>query len=1052
MEIDYVRIFHRWNGIMFLNSFNMNKIYYKYLSIIFMFLVATNLLAQDAEVSGTVIDNETGEFLLGATVLEKGTGNGTVTDFDGNYTLTVSGQSDTLVIAYTGYKDSEIPINGRSVIDISLKVSASNLDEVVVIGYGRQKKKVVTGAISSVSSKEITSTPILRAEQAMQGRTAGVQVTNLSGQPGDPPTVRIRGAGTTGNANPLYIVDGMAVGTIDYLNPGDIESIDVLKDAASAAIYGARAANGVVLITTKSGTKGQINVSYSGYYGVQNVARKIDMLKAADYKTLMNEGARNAGLSEPFEANEISLYDTNWQDEMFQSNAPIFNHELSVAGGNDKSTFSSSLSYFSQQGIIGGDKSQFDRVTARINSSHKVNKKFNFGNNLAYTHIVQRGIGSNQSFNGAYSSALNLDPLTPLFETDKDVLGQSPYSNEPVVVNGDGQVYGISKHVGAEVVNPLALLEIQNGETKKDQIVGNIYGELEIIKDLKFKTSLGIDLAYVTNDNFRPLFYLNGAQLNTEKTSVNKWIGRYFSWQWENTLSYSKQINDHDFGVLVGTTANEFNFEDLAGFNGDVPTSDPQNVYLNQAQDTTWTASGGASHSALFSVFGRLTYDYKDKYSVTAILRRDGSSKFGANSRYGIFPSVGVAWVASDEAFLQNLGPINIMKFRASWGINGNQEIGDYQFVSTINKSRGYTIGSGRSVGSSPSFIENADIHWEESEQFNIGADLGLFDDRLTATLDFYVKNTKDLLEKIPIPAHVGNDGPVANVGSVQNKGIELALNWRNVQGDFRYSVGINGSYNKNKMTRIGNEEKVLPGASWAIAGQVTRSEEGLPIAYFWGYQTDGVFQSQEDVFRHINKDGNLLQDKAVPGDVRFVDVNGDGKINEDDRTMIGKPTPDWTFGFNGSASYKSFDFSFMFIGVAGNEIFNGMQRQDLRFTNRPTSILDRWTGEGTSNKTPRYTWIDVNNNYRVSDLYIESGTFLRLKNIQLGYSIPRSILDKIGASVWRFYISAENLLTFTDYTGSDPEIGAISSFDIGIDRAVYPHARTFRFGTTLTF
>jgi TonB-linked SusC/RagA family outer membrane protein len=1037
---------------MFLNSLNMNNMFYKYLSIILTILLSGNLFAQDIEVSGIVRDAETGESLLGATVLEKGTGNGTVTDFEGFYTLMISGQSDTLVIAYTGYKNSEILINGRTVIDVDLNVSASELDEIVVIGYGRQKKKVVTGAIASVSSEEITSTPILRAEQAMQGRTPGVQVTNLSGQPGDPPTVRIRGAGTTGNASPLYIVDGLAVGTIDYLNPGDIESIDVLKDAASAAIYGARAANGVVLITTKSGVKGKINVTYSGYYGIQNAARKIDMLRAVDYKILMNEGARNAGLSEPFEVNEISPHDTDWQEALFQSNAPIFNHELSVVGGNDKSTFASSLSYFSQQGIIGGDKSQFDRVTARINSSHKVNKKLNFGNNLAYSHLNQRGIGSNQSFNGAYSSALNLDPLTPLYETDPDILDQPPYSNEPVVVNGNGQVYGISNYIGAEVVNPIALLEIQNGGTKKDQIVGNIYGELEIIKNLKFKTSLGIDLAYVTSDNFRPLFYLNGAQLNTEKTSVNKWIGRYFSWQWENTLAYTKKIKDHDFGILVGTTANEFNFEDLAGFNADVPTSDPQNVYLNQAQDTVWTASGGATHSALFSIFGRITYDFKDKYSVTAILRRDGSSKFGANSRYGIFPSIGLAWVASDEAFLQNLGPINIMKFRASWGINGNQEIGDYQFVSTIDKSRGYTIGSGRSVGSSPSFIENADIHWEESEQFNIGADLGLFDDRLMATLDFYVKNTKDLLERIPIPAHVGNDGPVANVGSVQNKGVELALNWRNVQGKFKYSIGINGAYNKNKMTKIGNEEKVLPGATWAIAGQVTRSEEGQPIAYFWGYKTDGIFQNQNEVFSYINSDGELLQGNAVPGDVRFVDVNGDGIINEDDRTFIGKPTPDWTFGFNSSVNYKNFDFSFMFIGVAGVELFNGMQRQDLRFTNRPTSILDRWTGEGTSNKIPRYTWIDVNNNYRVSDLYIESGAFLRLRNIQLGYSVPKSLLDKIGASVWRFYISAENLLTFTNYTGSDPEIGAISSFDIGIDRAVYPHARTFRFGTSLTF
>ncbi|MFU8842801.1 MAG: SusC/RagA family TonB-linked outer membrane protein [Bacteroidales bacterium] len=1033
----------------------MKKHLYKTILAILFTCLTNQVISQTIVITGKVSDGSDGSPIPGVTVLEKGTLNGTITDVDGHYQITVSDGLATLVFSYIGYQTIEEKIQGRSTLHVAMNPDLTELDEFVVIGYGIQKKKVVTGAIASVSEDEIGRTPVLRVEQAMQGRTAGVQVTNLSGQPGEPPTVRIRGAGTTGNADPLYIVDGMAVGGIDYLNPNDIESIDVLKDAASAAIYGARAANGVVLITTKSGKVGDVagmNVTYSGYYGIQNVAKTIKMLDADQYKMLMNEGARNAGLSEPFDMNEISPHNTDWQSLLFQKNAPMSNHDLSVTGGNEKSSYASSLSYFKQEGIIGGDKSQFDRLTARLNTRHQVTNRFVFGNNLSYSHIITRGIASNQSFNGAYSSALNLDPLTPLYETNPDILAQPPYSTEPIVTNAAGQVYGISNYVGAEVVNPMALLEIQTGETRVDKIVGNVFGDLEIIEGLKVRSSFGIDLAYVLYDAYTPLFYLNGAQNNVEKTSVFKGIDRYFTWQWENTVSYSKKIRDHQFSILGGTTANEFNYENLTGFNAKVPTYDPNHVYLNMATDTAWVSTGGASHSALFSLFGRVTYDYKSRYAFTGIVRRDGSSKFGPNNRYGIFPSVGFSWLITEEPFMPELGPVTFVKFRTSWGINGNQEIGDYQFVSPIDKSRGYILGAGRVIGASPAFIENKEIKWEESEQIDIALDMGLFNNRLTATIDYYVKTTSDLLERIPIPAHVGNDPPFANVGSVQNRGVEMSVNWRHYLQDLRYSVGINAAYNRNKMTKIGNEEKALPGATWAVAGMVTRAEEGLPIGYFWGYMTDGIFQNDNEIFAHINANGQMLQPQAKPGDVRFVDVNGDGVINENDRTMIGNPTPDWTVGMSGSAEYKHFDFSFLLTGAFGHQIFNGAQRQDLRYTNRPESILERWTGEGTSDDIPRYTWLDINNNYRVSDLYIENGSYMRLKNIQIGYTLPGNILNRIKASTWRFYISAENLVTITGYTGADPEIGALSSFDIGIDRGIYPQSRIYRLGTTISF
>jgi len=999
-------------------------------------------------VSGVIQDALTGEPIIGGTIYVAGSSDGTITDIDGTYELNQVSSTDSLTISYVGYLTKTVAVNGRSVINVNLSVDNVQLDEVVVVGYGRQKKKLVSGAISQVKAEEIQATPVLRVEQALQGRTPGVQVTNISGQPGDEPTVRIRGIGTTGNSKPLYIVDGIPVGGIDYLNPGDIESIDVLKDAASAAIYGSRAANGVVLITTKGSNGGKMSVTYDTYYGVQNARKNLNMLGVEDYRLIMNEGARNAGLTEPFDLQEVPRNNTNWQDELFVSNAPMISHQLGVQGGGEKSSYAASLSYFTQEGIIGGPKSQFDRYTARVNSNHKVNSWLTFGNTLAYTHLIKRGIGVNQSFNGAYSSALNMDPLTPVFETRESELSQYPYNFEPVVTAADGGVYGISRFVNGEVVNPLALLETQNQETRKDQLVGSVFGTIEPIKNLKIKSNLGIDLAYVLDDSFRPLFFLNGAQLNDNKTTVNKGINRYYTWQWENTANYDFEVGDHSFGVLAGISALEFNTENLFGSNGNVPVDDPNNVYLDLATDTIWQAFGGAAHSALYSLFSRVNYSYKDKYSVTAILRRDGSSKFGPGNRFGTFPSVGVAWVVSDEDFLGNEGVLNFLKLRASWGINGNQEIGDYQFVSPLVNNRGYN----GQIGVSPGFLANEDIGWEESTQIDVGADFGFFDNKLQGSLDYYQKSTDRLLERVAIPGHVGNDPPFQNVGSVENSGVELALSWRETKGKLSYTVGINGAYNSNEMTSIGNAEKVIPGAAWALAGAVTRSAEGLPIAYFWGFETDGLFQNEGDVFSHINSAGDPLQPLAVPGDVKFVDVNSDGVIDADDRTKIGNPTPDFTFGANVNVEYGNVDFSMFWQGTQGNDIFNGSQRQDLRYTNRTTAILDRWTGEGTSNSTPRYTWLDVNNNYRVSDLYIEDGSFVRLKNIQIGYTLPARLLKKLGADVWRFYVSAENLLTFTAYTGADPEIGSLSSFDIGIDRGIYPQPRIYRVGTSVTF
>lgn len=1032
----------------------MNK---AFLSVLFLLsTIGLTIPLQAQTLRGVVTDRMSGQTLPGASIVVEGTTQGTTTGINGDYSLNLQAGDYSISFRFVGYSTETLPVSltqGQTLtLNVELYPDILTFDEFVVIGYGTQQKRVVTGAISSVSAEEISAQPILRVEQALQGRTPGVQITHLSGQPGEAPTVRVRGAGTTGNAAPLYIVDGMAVGGIEFLNPNDIESIDVLKDAASAAIYGARAANGVILITTKRATKGDMRVTYSGYHGLQNVVRTLDLLDANQYRMLMNEGARNANQPEPFDLNEIPAFNTNWQDALFQSNTPIRSHDIAVSGGTERSSYHSSLGYFSQQGIIGGDKSQFDRISARLNSIHRVNDFINFENNLAYTHTLQRGIASNASFNGAYSSALNLDPLTPVFETRPNILDQAPYSNMPVLTDSDGNVYGISQLVGAEIVNPVALMEIQTGQTRVDKLVGGIAGEIEFLPGLKYRSSAGVDLAYVIFDTHRPLYFLNNAQLNTEKTDVSKSIDRYFTWQWENTLNFNRRIGDHNISALAGMSARKFNYENLYGFNAKVPVDDPRHVYLNLAADTVWVATGGANHAALLSQFGRVMYDYQSRYAVTASVRRDGSSRFGSNNRFGVFPALGFSWIVSEEGFFPSVNNLDIVKLRASWGVNGNEDIGDYQFLALMDQSRGYIFGTGRSMGVSPLFMPNADIRWEQSEMIDMAIDLGAFNNRLTSVINYYVKTTKGLLERVPIPAHVGNAPPYANVGSVQNRGIELSVDWRNRSREFSYSLGVNAAYNQNKITKIGNAEGVLTGASWSIAGPVTRGEVGRPIGFFWGYKTDGIFQNQAEIFQHVNRNGQLLQPNARPGDVRFVDVNGDGVIDANDRTMIGNPTPAWTFGFNSTFEYKNWDLSMLIIGTWGNDIFNGMIRQDLRYTNRTTDILDRWTGEGTSDRIPRYTWIDANNNYRISDLYIEDGSFLRMKNIQLGFTMPAQVLRNIRATNWRVYISAENLFTLTRYSGADPEIGAMSAFDIGIDRGIYPQARTFRLGTSISF
>lgn len=1032
----------------------MSKNIYKILLAIVAVMITMPVLAQSTEIAGKVVDATTGEGIPGATLVVKGTTNGTITNLDGEYKMEVTPDA-VLNVSFLGYVTQEVAVGSRSTIDVSLQEDITELSEVVVIGYGTQKKKVVTGAIESISPAEITQTPIVRADQALQGRTPGVQVTNQSGQPGERPSVKIRGIGTDFNSEPLYLVDGIAVNNIDNVNPGDIQSIEVLKDAASSAIYGARAANGVILITTKTGGD-KFTVTYSGYYGIQNAAKKVDVLNAEKYLQVMSD----AGAA--FDPNEIPANDTDWQDELFTKNAPIVNHEISVSGGNEKTKLLSSASYFSQDGIIGGDKSNFERFTARINSKTQVNRAFGWGNTMSFARVNSRGVSSNGSFNGEYSSALNLDPLTGVYETDADKLSQSPYSTEPVLVDDEGRVYAISENVLGEVVNPLGLLETRTQTFRKDQFFGSLFAELEPISGLKLKGTMGLDMSHFGNKSYQPLYYLSNTTNNIDLTSISKNAQSEQIFQSEVTANYGKRIGEHNFNVLAGASTHVTNYEGLWAGGDNVDVSNPALRYITLSTDSTRTASDASVETKRASVFGRVLYDYKDRISLSATYRRDGSSNFGSNNRFGEFWSVGGSWVINEEPFFPKTDAISFLKLRASWGQNGNDNIPSFSYESTVDFGLAYNFANGTARGALPEFVSNADIKWESSEQLNFGLESGFFDNRLTANFDYYKKVTKDLLQLETGLSSLGLPLSYSNAGEMTNEGFEFSIEWRNKGGEFNYSIGINGGYNNNKMTKIVSESGIIVGSTLGLVGEVTRSVEGYPVTSFYGYKTDGIFQDQTEVFSHIGDNGQPIQPDAEPGDIRYVDVNGDGVISGDDRTVIGTPIPKWTMGSTLSFSYKGFDLNALIIGQFGNELLNGITRTDQSTVNRQSYLLDQWTDQNPSNDVPRFTIADPNNNYKVVNdmVNIEDGSFVRIKNIKLAYNLPRDVLKRMGCTAWQWYVSADNLITFTKYRGSDPEIGSPidgeshvpSIRDMGIDRGIYPQARTFRLGTIITF
>ncbi|MDD6852262.1 MAG: TonB-dependent receptor [Bacteroidales bacterium] len=1052
-------------------------------------MVSTMAFAQKENFSGTIVDS-TGEPIIGATVKVKGTTLGTVSDFDGRFQVAAPAGS-TLVITYVGYQAKEL--KAAADMTITLIEDAKALSEVVVIGYGVQKKSVVTASIAKVSSEDLEGKTHLRAEDALKGLAAGVTVTSSSGQPGSKSMIRIRGIGTINDSNPLYIIDGLATDQngMELVNPYDIESVEVLKDAASGAIYGARAANGVILVTTKKGKQGKAQINYNFSYGWQSKWRKRDVVGATDYAILQNEKYVNGGMA-PLYADPYNLIDingnkvvgngTDWQDLVFNDNAPIMQHDLSISGATEKLNYYLSMGYFQQEGIVGGNygHSNYDRLTLRSNNSYTLfddSKERNFlnklvlGANVSYMRVHNTSIDANSTWGSVLGSALYMAPTLPVTVTGAtadDMVAQ--FAKYDLFRDANGDPYTIPGYFGSygEQNNPVAMLQGYPTKNWSQKFMPKFTIDLQIWDNIKYHFSYSAEQSFWGSDGATTQkFYLSGNN-NSDHTYASAYKGNNSTWQIENTLSYDKTIGAHSFNVLLGQSATKFKGDELGGGRWDLVN--PQKPSINYStgdivysEDASGNITGASAHFNVYggpytehrlsSMFARVGYDFDERYMLQATVRRDGSSRFGSNNKYGVFPSFSLGWNIMNENFMEKTRSwLSNMKLRVSWGKNGNDNIGDFLYTTLTSMGSNYYFGknSNMTIGSKANRLANPDLKWEESEQTDIGLDFGFFNGALTFTADYFIKKTNGMIIEMPIPSYVGESKPFGNVGDMENSGFEFELGYRGHVGDFNYSIKGNASYLHNELKNLGNDTGFLNYGINQFSDGGTRAENGQPFPFFYGYKTAGVFQNTAEVNAYVNSEGNLIQPNAIPGDLRFVDMNGDGQITSDDRTNIGNGTPDWTFGLNLGAEYKGFDFNLFLQGVAGVDVFDATYRQDMVSGNYPSWMLDRWSGEGTSNRVPRLALGD-SKNWVCSDLYVQDGSYLRLKNISLGYTLPRSLTQKAKISRLRMYVMAENLFTWTKYWGYDPEIGS-GSTSLGVDYGVYPQARTWTVGFNLSF
>ncbi len=977
----------------------------------------------DKTVKGKVVDSN-GQPLPGVTVVIKSTTHGTTTDLDGNYLLTGIPEDGIMVFSFVGMQTIEQSVQNQTEINVTMQEESIGLEEVVAIGYGSQKKKDLTGSIVSVGTDDLKSLPLASVGEAMQGKAAGVQIVS-NGTPGTDPTFRIRGIGTINNNDPLLVIDGVPTQSgLNQLNMDDVESIQVLKDASATAIYGSRGANGVVIITTKNGKSGKELISFNAFYGIQEATNMVEMINASEFAALHNEMMANAGqVQNPEYGDPASLGEgTDWLGAIL-STAPIQNYSISYSRGNEKSNIYVSANYFDQEGIV--NNTGFKRYTLKFNSDTKIRNRVKFGNNITLNH--------DDKYSGDYSiiDAMKALPTQPIYNSDGSYAG-------PV---------GIPMWYG-DIVNPVGRSEIKKNTTLGYNLMGSVFGEIEIVKGLVFKSLAGIKANFWQSRSWSPKY--NWQPTPQEQSYLGESWNRAITWNWDNTLTYKTTINDlHKLTVMAGTSAQENKTKYMNGSIQEFASDLTQQLDNGLSQKNI---GGNENEWSLLSYMARANYSYADKYLFTATVRRDGSSRFGTNNKWGIFPSGSVAWRISEEDFFEPVKFVDDLKIRAGYGVTGNQEIGNYAFASALSIIK-YNFNDTPVSAVVPIVMPNPNVQWESQKQANIGFDATVLKQRLNITFDAYIKNTEDMLVPASVPITTGYSDvyvPSINAGKIQNKGVELSITSHNMKGEFTWDTDFNISVNRNEVKSL-NDTIPMARGSVGLNQRISRIEVGHAMDVFYGFVTDGIFQNEQEVAEHaLQVPGDDPYSRTSPGDIRYLDLNSDGIIDDDDRTYIGNPNPDFIFALNNTFSYKNFDLTIFLQGVYGNDIYNANRIWSEGMAvaqNQSTGVLDRWTGEGTSNTVPRAVFNDPNKNIRPSDRFIEDGSYLRVKNVTLGYSFPDRIIKKVKMSSARIYVSGTNLFTFTKYNGFDPEVGVN-----GIDLNTYPVTKTYSLGVNISF
>lgn len=979
---------------------------------------------QEKLVVGMVVDVK-GQPIPGATLMVEGTTNGTITDVDGRFVLRDLADNAVLICSFVGMKSVRVIIGSQTSLHLVMYEQAIGLDEIVAVGYGSQRKRDLTGSVVSVNTDELESLPVSTVGEAMQGRAAGVQIVS-SGVPGSSPEIRIRGIGTINNSSPLYVIDGVpTLGGLGQLSMSDIQSIQVLKDASATAIYGSRGANGVVIVSTKLGQAAKSQIQFTANYGIQEATSLVDVLDAGAFASLHNEMMLNAGLQpNPANADPAALgKGTDWLDALFNT-AAMQSYSLAYSGGNEKSRYYFSGNYFDQEGIV--SETGFRRYTVKFNAESQVKDFIKFGNNLSLNHDIKE--------QGAYSikNTMLALPTQAIYNED------GTYAGPEARPSWDG-----------DITNPIGQANLIESSTKGYNIIGSLFAEVELMNGLTFKSTVGLEANFWFDRTWSPKY--NWRPSPQENSYLFEQTNRSITWNWDNILTWKQTFNEvHKLTVMAGTSAQENRFKFSNGSIQNFASDFTQQLGNGTEQPTV---DGNESEWSLMSYIGRINYGFNDKYLVTATVRRDGSSRFGSGNKWGIFPSGSVAWRISEEDFFQNVTFVDDLKLRAGFGITGNQEIGNYSFASGLSTIK-YNFNDQVVTAVVPNVMPNPNVQWESQKQTNIGIDATLFDQKVVVTLDGYIKNTEDMLVPMSVPISTGYSDvvvPSINAGKISNKGIELTISSRNLDGEFCWSTDFNISYNENEVKSLNDTIPMITGNNFDFNFAVARITPGHAVNEFYGFVTDGIFQNQAEVDAHaIQVPGLDPYNRTSAGDIRFMDLNSDGVINDDDRTYIGDPNPDFIFALNNRFAYKGFEMSVFLQGVYGVDLFNANRIWNEGMAvavNQSTETLHRWQGEGTSNSIPRAVFNDPNKNTRASTRWIEDGSYLRVKNVTLAYNLPERMIAKAKLTAAKIYLTANNLFTFTDYKGFDPEVSVS-----GIDHNTYPVTRTVSMGVNLSF